>query len=386
VSQTHLFFQSWQNRTQKNSTVLGIKHTYKLPSEKEPTVSSPHIAQILETPPFDSHCRPTNQQIMDLQEACKRLRQNHDTSLTLLNLNGQGIGTAGLKSLLTTHNISHNESQPPNLSPLLPAASASLPFVVLWLENDELYSGCAKILERVVRHSPRLKYLYLAHNSIGNSGVETLGQTAFSQLRVLNLADNDIGPEGAQAIANCLATETEPEQTSSGSTVTTLILESNKLGDEGVTSLAKGLRHSTSLKELDLRFNKIGIQGLKSIRDSLLQANTTLHRLYLEEEDDCKHWKLQQQQDSALTRKQVCSANQRRCSPVKRCWCSRCKVRIEIVFYLALNRAGRHFFGDTKLNSGLWPRIVGRISQNEDPSVLFSLLKSRPDIVQPQKY
>jgi Leucine Rich repeat len=321
---------------------------------------------------------------MDLQEACKRLRQNHDASLTLLNLNGQGIGTAGLKSLLTTHNIPHNESQPLNLSPLLPPASASLPFVVLWLENDELYSGGAKILERVVLHSPRLKYLYLAHNSIGNSGVQALVPTAFSQLRVLNLADNDIGPEGAQVISNCLARETALEQRSSGNTVTTLILESNKLGDEGAISLAKGLRHSTSLKELDLRFNKIGIQGLNRIRDSLVQANTTLYRLYLEEEDDCKLWKQQQQQDAALTRKQKCLAHQRRCSPMKRCRCSRCKVRIEIVFYLALNRAGRHSFGNTKLNSGLWPRIVGRISQNEDPSVLFSLLTNRPDIVQQQ--
>ena len=364
---------------------------------------------------------------MKLYEACQQLQQNDDPSLSLLNLSGQGIGSAGVTKLVDSCSSGYQvKKKNALLNPVSHCKNdddvhASLPLVVLWLENNEIYSRGATSIKTLIEYSPHLKYLYMAHNHIGNVGIQILAPTIFQQLQVCNIADNDIGPIGAESIATCLSS-------SSSFTTETLILESNKLGDDGAISIAEGLRSNTTLQELDLRYNKIGIQGLTSIRDALISDNKTIQNILLEEEgddDDDHHHEHDEDDDDTDEQSDSDNSshhrptkyirvggfhrhNQRgrchqqqqreRSQPRMDCSCDRCKLRLEIEYYLALNRAGRHSFGNMTIHPGLWSRIFSRVSEEEeetseaasavasdevgyDPSILYAMLCTRPDVL-----
>ena len=72
----------------------------------------------------------------------------------------------------------------------------------------------------------------------------------------LNLANNKLGDEGAEAIGNALKVNT---------TLLTLNFNLNKIGDIGAESLAVGLKFNTSLKSMSLRYNIFGYEGKLAI-------------------------------------------------------------------------------------------------------------------------
>jgi hypothetical protein len=235
--------------------------------------------------------------------------------------------------------------------------------VVVWLENNEISNKGAEALTRVVTSSPSLKYLYLAHNSIGNTGAAKIAMNAFRKLEKCDLSYNGIGQEGAEIIADCLSSET--------SSIKSLILDSNELGDKGAATLAKGLEHNTTLEVLDARNNHIREAGMKAFRDMLVKGNKTLKHLYLEDVECCG--RCQSDEPPSLKRARKYASEKQ--------ICTQCRVRNEIEFYLALNRGGRHALGDFDLPSNLWPRMLGRVS-DKDPTLLFVLLSGRPDILE----
>jgi hypothetical protein len=59
-------------------------------------------------------------------------------------------------------------------------------------------------------------------------------------------------------------------------------------------------------------------------------------------------------------------------------------VAREIIFYLGLNRHGRMLLrlsGDAEPPSGLWPRVLAKLSSPRDTSLLFYFLQNKPKIV-----
>lgn len=291
----------------------------------------------------------------NITRACHQLQKN-DASLTLLNLSCEGIGSSGVEKLSKSCRC-HQKCLGANY----PIHSS---LVALWLESDDIYPKGAIALSELIVFNPSLKYLYMAHNAINNSGVASLSPVAMKQLEVCNIAENEIGQLGGAILAENLRDEK--------CSVKTLILESNHLRDQGTISLAEGLKENTSLKSLDLRYNYIGLEGLTALRDMLCRDNKTLEYIILEEEDDCE----------AQTH-QVIPRNGKRPRLLKKlkheCSCERCKIRCEIEYYLALNRAGRHSFGDMKIPASLWPRIMSHVNE-DDYSVMFTVLKNRPDV------
>jgi len=91
----------------------------------------------------------------------------------------------------------------------------------------------------------------------------------------LHWTDNDIGDEGAIAIAEAL-------RVFKGS-LGTLVLSWNNIGDEGAKAIADGLRVFTgSLNNLDLRCNyNIGDEGAKAIAGALAVFTGSLNTLDL---------------------------------------------------------------------------------------------------------
>ena len=68
----------------------------------------------------------------------------------------------------------------------------------------------------------------------------------------------ELGVEGAKAMAELISVTTS---------LTKILVSSNRLGDEGTTVLCDALRESkvTKVQELDLHFNRIGPDGAKAV-------------------------------------------------------------------------------------------------------------------------
>ena len=80
-------------------------------------------------------------------------------------------------------------------------------------------------------------------------------------LTTLGLSHNNIGPEGAKAIADSLKSGT--------AVLTTLYLNSNNIGDEGAIAIAEALKVTAVLTKLYLWSNNLGDAGKKAVRDAV---------------------------------------------------------------------------------------------------------------------
>ena len=82
----------------------------------------------------------------------------------------------------------------------------------------------------------------------------------------LDLGWNNIGDEGAAALAGALKTNTA---------LTTPYLWHNNIGDEGAAALAGALKTNTALTTLELWHNNIGDEGAAALAGAL-KTNTAL--------------------------------------------------------------------------------------------------------------
>ena len=92
-----------------------------------------------------------------------------------------------------------------------------------------------------------------------------------TSLSSLDLRFNSIGNEGANSLAHALRVNTS---------LSSLDLSGNSIGYEGVNSLAQALRVNTSLSSLGLHENTIGNEGANSLAQAL-RVNTSLSSLHL---------------------------------------------------------------------------------------------------------
>jgi Ran GTPase-activating protein (RanGAP) involved in mRNA processing and transport len=121
---------------------------------------------------------------------------------------------------------------------------------------------------------PSLANLNLARNNIGPEGAEILARVLgqCTALTDLNLATNNIGPEGAEILARVL-----PQCPS----LTYLNLANNKIGPEGAEILARVLGQCKAMTYLNLANNKIGLKGVEMLAPVLPQC-PSLNKLYFE--------------------------------------------------------------------------------------------------------
>ena len=92
-----------------------------------------------------------------------------------------------------------------------------------------------------------------------------------TSLTTLNLHGNKIGDDGAAALAECLKYNRS---------LTTLNLHGNGIGDYGAAALAECLKYNTSLTTLNLHGNKIGDDGAAALAECL-KYNRSLTTLNL---------------------------------------------------------------------------------------------------------
>jgi Leucine-rich repeat (LRR) protein len=126
----------------------------------------------------------------------------------------------------------------------LPASIADLTALTsLDLTDNSIGAEGAQALKNLVN----LTSLGLWNNSIGDEGAQAL--KGLTELTSLDLTDNSIGAEGAQALKGLVK-------------LTSLYLTDNRIGDEGAQAL-KGLVKLTSL---GLSGNQIGAEGAQALK------------------------------------------------------------------------------------------------------------------------
>jgi len=117
-------------------------------------------------------------------------------------------------------------------------------------------------LGTLLHWTPRLEFLYLSQNSLGDAGMqalcEGLGCGAAPSLRRLELFHNQFGPAGAEALAAALRGGAMPKLEELG-------LGNNPIGNKGVAALAAPLRKLPALKVLRVMNCEIGDEGVATL-------------------------------------------------------------------------------------------------------------------------
>jgi hypothetical protein len=126
--------------------------------------------------------------------------------------------------------------------------------------------GAAVLAQAFAGANTNVRSLSLEWNMIGN-GIGPLAEAIAlnPKLEVLDLRNNRIGPEGAEAIARLL-------ETNKG--LIKLDLRWNEIGSAGANALLAAFRVNRSLKQLDLAGNKIP-EGLMAQLESAVRGEET---------------------------------------------------------------------------------------------------------------
>ena len=142
------------------------------------------------------------------------------------------------------------------------------------LHSNNMGNDGAKALADCLKHHNNLQTLYLYSNNIGNDGAKALADCLkhHTNLQTLSLSSNNIGSVGAKALADCLKHHTNLQK---------LYLYSNNIGSDGAKALADCLKHHTNLQILYLYSNNIGSDGAKALADCL-KHHTNLKVVYLD--------------------------------------------------------------------------------------------------------
>lgn len=161
---------------------------------------------------------------------------------------------------------------------------------VLNLIDNDVAVGGATALGAALRGGCNccLRALFLSHNPrIGSVGAAALceGLRTNTSLMELSMEHCNIGVEGGRSIAQMLSF--------SGSHVKKIMLAGNSLGTKGLSLITLGLKRNKTLQILDLTMNQIGNEQKteeevlqdRGVIKALIQAlkrNTTLTQLHLE--------------------------------------------------------------------------------------------------------
>lgn len=189
-------------------------------------------------------------------------------SLRELHLNNNGLGIFGgkilAKALLDCCQYSSRDG-------------TQLALKVFEVGRNRLENEGAEALASVFKKLTTLEEVAMPQNGISHRGIIALtkGLSANPRLRVLNLNDNTVGPQGAQALANILPNFRALEHLNLGDCL---------LKTEGSLILAAALGiegNHPSLMELNLSFNEIHTRGAGPIAQAMADKSY-LNNLYLD--------------------------------------------------------------------------------------------------------
>ena len=231
---------------------------------------------------------------------------------TLVNLRYCRIGDEGCRilsnSLLSHHDNSYSSEFELNLygnditdkssSLIVSLLSSNYPITKLNVSNNKL-SSSTDIIFKSLHHNTVLTELLLEKTSLRSSDMQLLGQmlTSNNTLSVMDISGNDIGPDGCQYLADCRNISLNKliihrcNLRVSGadkigimlchSSITSVDLSWNSIGDVGVEKLVEHLKSNKTIKHLDLWDNGITSNGASHLRKLFSLNHTTVNSIEL---------------------------------------------------------------------------------------------------------
>ena len=192
-------------------------------------------------------------------------------------------------------------------------------------------------LAKWIHLNPNLERLNLQGNRIGSFGARTLVDAIIASghhrrnLKHLNLSCNCI--LHGDLIGQLLALS---------SSLQSIDLQFNWLGDQDVQHICQGLRKNTSLRELNFYgCQRITKTGLETLLKCLELHNTSLHSITAQALDEESE-----------------------------------KLVSRIAYWTDLNKAGRYLVHSSSVVSGIWPLALERSSKDQvQPNALYHLLR-----------
>jgi hypothetical protein len=136
------------------------------------------------------------------------------------------------------------------------------------LEENEIGAEGASALADALKVNTSVAKIDLEGNDIGAEGASALAEALKVNITAtdINCMFNKIGDAGASALADAL------EENKS---VTNINLGYNIIGDEGASALANALKQNTSVTNIYLWDNRIGAEGTSALADAL-KVNTSM--------------------------------------------------------------------------------------------------------------
>mmetsp|Transcript_4668 Transcript_4668/g.11879 ORF Transcript_4668/g.11879 Transcript_4668/m.11879 type:complete len:992 (+) Transcript_4668:573-3548(+) len=166
------------------------------------------------------------------------------------------------------------------------------------LSQRGLQPSDARLVKMALSQNSHLSVLKLAYNNLQDSGAATLasGIAAHKSLRLLDLGFNNIGDQGIRALAAAMSLSQHGESNNNnyytpttasatikaapktkaspapGSTLRTLYLAGNLIGQDGALAIADILRlRSSIIEKLYMTGNKLGGEGVKAITEAVME-------------------------------------------------------------------------------------------------------------------
>ena len=152
-----------------------------------------------------------------------------------------------------THNGVGDEGVSALAGALMRDDAAQISELTLW-HNDIGANGAAALAKIVAKQPSTLRKLRLWHNNVGSQGAAHIAKAfvdnPFGKLQTLDLAFNSIDDEGAIALADAIAKSPELR-------LEQIELSSNMVGDRGAERLAAALRSNTYVTRISLDNNEV---------------------------------------------------------------------------------------------------------------------------------
>ena len=212
------------------------------------------------------------------------LAQNHSVRKVILHSNY--IGSSGVVSIFRSleHNTSLEELDLSGNSQLAKGDSEAVGCTIERMLNlnttlKVLNLNCCEIDTTVITHiavgfahSTSLAELNVEANIITSEGWVHLFKALCNStsLKKLDISNNKLGMEGSVALAEMLSCNNSLTKLNLGCCIP----------EAGLTEIAKGLLHNTSLERLDISHNKLGMKGSEAL-GKLLSCNKSLTELNL---------------------------------------------------------------------------------------------------------
>jgi len=214
-------------------------------------------------------------------ELIEKLKEHNKLSgLTALKLDGNDIDEEGatlLSEILNTTNarmldLKWNLIGLLGVQSLGTALSTNTTLTSVNLEGNEITEEGAVAMAESLSSNTTLRIFEIKDNSIGDEGVSALSKgLGKTGLIHLDVTSNNITSAGAEQLAQHFLSVADGP-----STLETIIINNNPIGDQGATSIAKALVGNNSLKSLQLRNCSIDEDGILALIGTLTNEQHTV--------------------------------------------------------------------------------------------------------------